>query len=147
MEITFYNTVSEHNRVDKVLTDAATFDGHLREGASILAPTITIAKGIGLIGYNYAQIPQFNRYYYVTDIVSVANGLWQVSLSVDALMSWKNYIKKVTAIAERSENVFNLYLPDSEWKNDARSLIQYRTIGSFTGLLRVLTVLGGVPHS
>lgn len=147
MELTLYRTTSERNRMDKILTDAASFEGQLRNGASILAPVITLAKGEGIMGLNYAYIPKFSRYYYITDITSLANGLWQVSLSVDVLMSWKTYIKEITAVAERSENVFNLYLPDNEWKSDVRSLVQYREIGGFKAFTPIIVVAGSTNET
>ena len=44
-----------------------------------------------LLEFNYAYIPQFNRYYFVSSVSTAATGLYVVSLVVDVLMSFKEY--------------------------------------------------------
>lgn len=144
MEIRLYVNKSEPNRMTKELSNELILDGSLRNGVSILSPSFNLQRGQGITNYNYAYVPQFERYYFITDIKSVRNSFWNVSLSVDVLMSFADQIKNVMAIAERSENVFNLYLPDSEWRSDVRSLVQYKEIGSFKSFTPIIVVAGDV---
>lgn len=65
-----------------------------------------------LIKANYAYIQEFDRYYYITDIVSVRNDLWQLSMRVDVLMSFKTNIANLNAVIGRNENVYNALIPD-----------------------------------
>ena len=42
--------------------------------------------------YNYAYIPAVRHYYWVTDIVSVRRNAWQISMTIDALATFKAQI-------------------------------------------------------
>ena len=105
--ITLYRNSAEPNRVDKssYLTEVQTISGVLREETSILAPILTLELSTRP-NANYCYIPQFNRYYYITDIVSVRNNLWEISLSVDVLMSHKAQLLNCVAFIDRNEDYF-----------------------------------------
>lgn len=102
--ITFYRQNCENIRVDKseYLTQVAYYTGTLREETSLISPTIRIATDV-FQPCNYAYIGDFGRYYYITDIVSVRKGLWEVSLSCDVLMTYRLGIKDTNAIVSRNE--------------------------------------------
>lgn len=106
------------NYVEKSLVDQKTVNGALRDGANIVDPIILIetdtpAEVISLI--NYAYIPTFSRYYYVTNITSEVNGLWSLEMHCDVLMSYKDEIKAQKAIVSRQENIRNMYLDDGSF--------------------------------
>lgn len=143
MIIRLYITPSEPNRLDKKLTHELQINGSLRDECSVITPVIEVNKGQGITNYNYVYIPNFGRYYFITDITAVRTDLWRLQLQVDPLMSFKEAIKNVTGIAQRNEKVFNLYIPDNEWSNDARGLISYRNIGGFNGWTPIIVVKGG----
>lgn len=111
MKIVLYRNESENNKVGKSLVELASVNGTLRERTSILNPTIEINNN-NVINANYAYIPEFKRYYFITDIESVRNGLWGVSMKVDVLESYKQQIYENEAILARQENLYNLYLKD-----------------------------------
>ena len=108
--VTFYQNNSEPNKVDKELREIVTLSGVLKDETSIVNPTILIESNT-IIG-NYVYIPTFNRYYYITDIVSFRNKLWQVSLKCDVLMSFRNDIRKNNALVARQQYEYNMYLKD-----------------------------------
>lgn len=143
MFIRLYITPSEPNRLDKELTHELQVNGSLRDECSVITPVIEVNKGQGITNYNYVYIPNFGRYYFITDITAVRTDLWRLQLQVDPLMSFKEAIKNVTGIAQRNENEFNLYISDPEFSVDNRSLVRYSKIGEFTELNYYLTVLGG----
>ena len=115
MTIILYQNTSAPNYLNKNLTIIEELTGTLREPTSIVDPVITIERGSPL-GFNYARIPDFNRYYYVTGISSVNNGLISISLHCDVLMTYSDNIKSWDAIVKRQENKFNLYLDDGIFK-------------------------------
>lgn len=90
---------------------------NLMGGSGILNPVFRLAPDdLTLIddnvtNLNYAQIPEFNRYYYVTDW-EYDNGLWYVTMTVDVLASQKNYIGALTTYILRSASNVDRYLPD-----------------------------------
>lgn len=113
MTIKLYNNISEYNAVNKSISELVTLTGTLREESSIIDPVITIS-GIDsyITSMNYAYIPEFNRYYFITNIESVRNNLWRVSFHVDVLYTYRVQIKRNSAIIERNENLYDLKLND-----------------------------------
>lgn len=65
-----------------------------------------------VLSANYIHIPEFNRFYFITNITSIKNNLWQIDCKCDVLMSYAAEIRDLHAIVERQENVFNKYIPD-----------------------------------
>lgn len=66
-----------------------------------------------LYTFNYVYIPEFKRYYYVNDIISVASGLWRIELNVDVLMSYKREFLDIECIINRQEFDYDRKLPDN----------------------------------
>lgn len=120
MNIILYTTKSESNRVTKTLENAATFSGTLRERTNVMYPSFVIQGDVSLVDYNYAYIEDFKRYYFITDLVSERNNLFRIDLTVDVLMTYKDQIKELTAVVDRQEKKFNLYLQDTEFNIDTR---------------------------
>ena len=113
MNIVLYVNESEINAVDKNITELTELTGTLREQSSIIDPIITLSDIDNHVGkMNYAYIPQFNRYYFINNIKSVNNNLWELSCHVDVLQSFAAEIRAQSGIVERQENYFNLYLND-----------------------------------
>ena len=108
---------SPMEKLDKDLTIIQTVTGTLKNDTSILNPTILIQCDISNFTLcNYMYIPEFNRYYFITDIVSVNNNMVEFSGRVDVLTTYKDYIKSNNAIIRRQENSWNLYLNDGSFK-------------------------------
>lgn len=117
MNIILYQNISEYNAVNKSITELTTLTGTLREESSIIDPIITISDIDNYIGsMNYAYIPEFNRYYFITNIESVRNNMWRVSFHVDVLFTYREQIKRNSAIIERNENQYDLKLNDGLFK-------------------------------
>ena len=117
MNITFYRTSSEKNSLVKNLVEVAPLTGALREASSILDPVIDF-EGVEqyLDQINYAYIPAFGRYYFITGIESIVTGLWRVSFHVDVLYTYRAAIKQNRAIIERNELEYDLKLNDGLFK-------------------------------
>ena len=65
------------------------------------------------------------RYYYVKSVKGQPSGLIHYELHEDVLMTWATNLKALTVTLDRSETIFNGYLPDSEY-----SALGYRTIAA-----------------
>jgi hypothetical protein len=122
MTIKLYKTPSEVNKVTKVLNDEISLTGELRESSSVITPIIKIEED-DLTDYNYAYIPEFGRYYFITNITSVRNDLWELAMRVDVLMTYADEIKANTAVIARNSNLWNLYYQDEQFK-----ILNYETI-------------------
>ena len=124
MNISLYKTNSEKNVVYKTLTNEVSFaDVTFKNPTELLNPVITLSTVIDVESYNYCYIPEFNRYYYISNIVSVVNGLWSLNLSVDVLMSFKQHFSKFDVILRRSQTVYNKYINDGEIVTAADNII------------------------
>lgn len=121
MDITLYKNHSEKNKIGKNLTGAVEYTGTLRDEASVINPVIMIhAENLSL--FNYAYIPQFHRYYFIRDIVSVRNGLWRVSMDVDALESFKDGILNLNVILSDTETTGQTdYLSGEQWRANVKA--------------------------
>lgn len=113
MTLILYQNKSEYNKLDKELVEILNLTGTLKNSCSILAPVILIEND-SLINANYCYIPEYNRYYFITDVTVIKNKLFQISCSVDVLMTFKDNIRQQTAIIARQENLYNLYLNDDK---------------------------------
>lgn len=123
MDIKLYKNHSEKNKINKSLTGEVEYSGTLRDETSVINPVVMIhATNLSL--FNYAYISEFHRYYFIRDIVSVRNGLWRVSMSVDVLMSFKNDILDLNVILSDTETTGqNSYYSGDQW----RSLVKAKT--------------------
>lgn len=148
MQIKLYKNLSEVNTIGKTLTGESDRSGTLKEGCSVLSPSVVLT-GENLSGFNYAYIPQFSRYYFIKEITSVKSGLWEISMRVDVLESYKDSIKENTAILKRQAKVWDLYLNDEKFK--AESTNKTATIlfpqNHFNTVNFILTVAGAPTES
>ena len=115
--INFYINDSENNKLNKSIRATITVTGNLKENSSIINPEILVSSNLSnLVGSNYAYISEFNRYYYIVDVISVSNALCLVKMKVDVLMSFKTELLTNNAIIQKSEHNWNLYLNDGSLK-------------------------------
>lgn len=102
--VMLYENSDETHTVFKTLSAGKEYKGTLREGSSIVNPIILIEDPSRLKA-NYAYISDFNRYYFITDIISVNFNLWEVHMNCDVLMSYREGIRGLTARIRRSESI------------------------------------------
>ncbi len=67
-----------------------------------------------LIDVNYCYIPDFNRYYFIDDPISINTNLWRLILKEDVLMSYKNEILNTYAFVARNEFTYHDMIKDDE---------------------------------
>lgn len=133
MQISLFTCNAERNRINKAdyLSNRFVLDGYFRRSTSALNIEVDIEKTNPLTyNYNYMYISEFNRWYFIDDIVSVRNKIWTIKATVDVLMSFKNDILQSSAIIDKVENeeVGNLYLDDGSFVMDSR---KYNEIKEF----------------
>ena len=84
-------------------TPALTLTGYLRQPSSVINPVFQIKRIENDASpdlYNYAYIPAFRRFYFITDWIWV-DGLWECHCNDDVLASWKSQIANIDAYIER----------------------------------------------
>lgn len=135
---------SEKNKLDKDVTTIATVTGVLKSETSILNPVIMIEGDVSqFTGCNYMDIPTFGRKYFVTNIRSIRNELFEISARVDVLSTYAAQIRANTAIVHRQENRWNLYLNDGSFRVYQNPMVLTREFpNGFTTQEFVLAVAG-----
>ena len=124
MQINFYKNSSEKNKIGKYLSSELTLNGNLRDECSITSPSILV-EATSLVDYNYCYIPEFKRYYFISDITSVRNNLWRVSLKCDVLESFKKDILNLSCIVDKQQNQsYSNNIDDGSYINRADSFVE-----------------------
>lgn len=147
MDIIIQQNNSDDRAVHKSLTTLLSLTGSLRDQSSIIDPVIMVEADISaLTGCNYITIPAWGRSYFVKDITSVRNGLVQLSCHVDVLTSFKNELLDCSAVLNRQENIFDLYMDDGQWYI---SCLKKRKVINFPNAFAnsseiIITMIGGV---
>lgn len=137
-------TTSPKEKLDKDMSTIQTVSGTLKEETSIIDPVIKIQGDISsFTRCNYMYIPEFNRYYFVNDLRSIANNMFEVSGHVDVLSTYKEQIRTNRAIVRRQENNWNLYLNDGSFKVYQNPMVLTRAFPSgFSQQELVLAIAG-----
>lgn len=147
MDITFYTNKSDKRYLNKRISTVKTINGALiKEESTIERPTVVL-RGNNVPNQsqiNYAYIPTYSRYYYITEITQRAGGIVEISMEVDVLMSFANQIRNVQCMIERQQVAYNDYYQDTLIPATTNKFIVYRKIGELPDYkMNVITVDGG----
>lgn len=114
-DMNLYQSTAEPNRVDKTnhLTSMGVLSGVLRDYTSITDLSIRVQME-AVPQFNYIFIESFNRYYFVTDIASVKENMWEISASCDVLMTYKDALYNCAAFIDRNEIDYNRMIVDNK---------------------------------
>lgn len=116
MVVNFYKNSSPNNQITKSISASKpNVNCNLKGECSILSPVL-IVQDLGITTCNYAQIQDFGeRYYFITDMITLNESTLEVHLAVDVLMSFKTDILASRAIVARNQNMYNRYIPDPKY--------------------------------
>ena len=132
-------------KIGKTLDAGTEFTCDLKADTSVLKPTLVLQSSSSLAGFNYMYIPDFQRYYFIDDIVSKNNVIWEVSGHVDVLETYKADILRQEAVIRRQQNKYNLYLNDPDFMTynyDQLQTLYFSNTGFLKTLSYVLVVNG-----
>lgn len=114
--LTLYQNNAASTIVNKTtfLTQVDSLPGILRKQCSVSDPVITI-QYTGKPAANYCYIAEFKRYYYINDMVNIAENLWELYLKSDPLYSFKSeYLNSlVTILRSSSSSIYNRMYNDN----------------------------------
>lgn len=130
MIINLYNNESPDNKINKSVTLVTALSGEMRNENNIVAPIVRVYSAT-LPSFNYAQIPLYNRYYYMRDVKQIRNDIWEISLESDPLMSFD--ISDVTGVLVEGKNGGSNYIDHRHFVRSVKSKTNILTFGS--GLL------------
>ena len=117
MEVILYRNSSENNVIGKSLAQIKSVEANLKNDVSVINPTLVLGYTANILDSNYCFIPKFNRYYFIDEIVPITGDRCIVKCRVDVLESFKNDIKSLTVILDKSESIYksNKYLDDGSF--------------------------------
>lgn len=91
MILKLFNTTDSNNTIGKTLLDEQTFDITFKETFDIINPIVMLKSDVPILK-NYAYIPEFSRYYFITSIQIQPNKIYRLYLECDVLESFKSDI-------------------------------------------------------
>lgn len=91
MTIVLYTFSKRPDSTKRPSSGGRSLSATLKEATSILYPSFLFQFSGNPTAYNYAYVPDFDRYYYITDWTATA-GMWDATCKVDVLASWKENI-------------------------------------------------------
>ena len=107
MQLVLYKNVSSDNTINKVLTNGTVFNINLKRETDILNPDLFLVTltGIDYNDFNYAEIVELNRFYFIDSISSVNASLFKLECSTDVLETYKTEILNTEASFKKSIQV------------------------------------------
>lgn len=111
MVIKLYTQTIPKNKMFRNLTNEITLTGNVKDTFDILNPIVQFNYNVNLKNVNYAYIPEYGRYYFVSPPI-ISGKTAYLKMHVDVLFTYKNIIMKSPCIAIRSSNRGNLYFQD-----------------------------------
>lgn len=144
--------VGEDNRIVKnsKISNTWTIQGTLKAETSVINPVIQIEKATAPMdtGYNYMYIPKFKRYYFIDDIISTRNSLWEIHARVDVLFTYAEDILNSKCIIDKTadESKANIYINDGSFVMDSHKFNQVKQFpyGLSDNGYNILICAGGV---
>ena len=153
MIVKFMTFNKKYNSTLRPSNDLGTsYDCILKTSSSVISPTIEL--NIGLVvnpsAFNYAYIPDYNRYYWVSEWTFIQT-YWVASLSVDVLASWRPYIGDFNMYVYRASAEYNGGLIDNAYPTSAKSTAIVYESGPMQRQLKdgyyIVSVYGGADSN
>ena len=91
MELNLYKCSDGDNVINKTLTEKLTINITLKRDVNITAPQIILINDNGAFfnQYNYAEIPELGRFYFIDSVTSLNNKMESLALRCDVLETYK----------------------------------------------------------
>lgn len=108
MDVKFYYNASDDRVINKRLIemDGNVFTGVPRDEISVMNPIIRFESD-EILRYNYAYIPELQRYYSIVDRTAYRQGVWDVTFAVDVLMSFRRDISDLVVVVDKQSMIAN----------------------------------------
>lgn len=133
MEVQFYYNQSDSRVINKRLIemDGNVFEGIPRDYISVMNPIIRFENDT-ILRFNYAYIPELERYYSVVDRTAYREGVWDVTFAVDVLMSFRRDIMNLSVVVDKQSMGANgnEYIDDGSLVSEN---VMFQTLYEFPG--------------
>lgn len=103
MQVALMNNFSLKNVLNKTVSTTASYDAQMVtaiDDKQIVVRFHLPYNAVNWKAINYMQVD--GAYYYIDSVKHIANGISEVNGSIDLLMTYRDAIKQLTVLAERS---------------------------------------------
>ena len=92
MELNLYVVNDSDNVINKTMTDKVTININLKRDVDISSPSLILldGQGVNYSDFNYAEIPELGRFYFVNNVQRLNHKMIQVDLVCDVLETYKS---------------------------------------------------------
>lgn len=131
MTVNLCNTPDEQNVIGKARTVIDTVSCTIKGNISYENPILLLSyDGAVADNINYMEIPELNRCYFISDIINLTGGRYEIHGKVDVLESFKDAVLGLTAIVDKvnDQNTGNLFLDDGSFVSENK---EFNTVLNF----------------
>ena len=89
---------------------------------------IGISLKSNILKCNYAYIEEFDRYYFINDIIINSSMDYSIYLNIDVLETYKNQVKELDAYVNRNQYTYNSMLQDDRLSYNYNKSIVYEDL-------------------
>ena len=143
MVMKLYSTKTPSNTIGKVLENEAEYEIKFKAQADKTKPVVVL-RSETMLNFNYAFIPDFERYYFIENIEVTPNKIYNVSLRCDVLESFKEDIKKSSGVISQQTNGNNYFNSDYQTEIKKEVDVIKSTVTLDTTKSTILVTIGGV---
>lgn len=137
--VNLFEFQKRHNSTRRPQGAMLPLTGVLREGSSLITPTIAFEfagdaspmSNSYNLHFNYAYVAKFARYYWITDW-SYEGGLWHAAMKVDVLATFRPQILAADAFVAYDET------PNTDLVDSRISMVTSKTVDSATSIFEKL---------
>lgn len=144
MTIELFNNTSDNNNLNKSLTSHGNKQCDIKGEIDLIRPTFVVGHVSNQFkDCNYCYVPDYGRYYYITNKKGLLGNRMMLECVVDPLMSFKDAIKEMSVIADRANaSIRNPYFDNGTLVNDCKhtkQIINFNNGFSNSGCYILLT--------
>lgn len=143
MLMKLYTTKTPNNTIGKVLENETEYNIKFKSQADRTKPVVILMSET-MIDFNYAYIPDFNRYYFVESIEVTPNKIYNISLRCDVLESFKNDILASSGFVNQQTTPNKYYNSDYQTEIKKEVDVIKSNVILDTTKSTILVTIGGV---
>lgn len=143
--VRLYTFTKRENSTKRPSSGGTDYSCTLIDNTSLMNPTFKLSIASNPIGKNYVYVPDFNRYYFINDIVSYQN-FWHITCTCDVLASFKTEIGSESHYVLRSASSYDEYISDNVYTTKITQkgthIISSTSLNWNTGHSYILGIIG-----
>lgn len=145
MILNLYKTNDSDNVINKTITNKLAININLKRDIDVISPRLVIrdSASININAFNYCQIQELGRFYFIRSINNLGGNLWEVICECDVLETYKADI--ISSRARYYRNIRNGdYYQGTIDTSSLKTISKHISNKGFEeGTALILTTIGG----